>query len=82
MCTKHVFGGTEVAVCDAFVLKGFFLFGRLERMIRWKPFWLHITPTHETDGGVQLAVRRGVPQMILTVLCWFLHSESINAPVE
>ena len=30
-------------------------------MIRWKPIWLQITPTHEADGGVELAVRRGFP---------------------
>ena len=41
--------------------EGNFLFGRLERMIRWKPIWWQITPTHESDGGVELAVRRGFP---------------------
>ena len=71
MCTKHVLGGTEVAVCDAIILKGIFLFGRLEQMIRWKPIWMQITPRHEADGGVELTVRRGFPSMILAVLCWF-----------
>ena len=51
--------------------EGNFLFGRFERMTRLKPIWLQITPTHEADGGVELAVRRGFPQMILAVLCWF-----------
>ena len=71
VCTKHVVGGTEVAVCDEVVFERNFLFGRLERMIGWKPIWLQITPTHEADGGVELAVRRGFSFMILAVLCWF-----------
>ena len=70
MCVRSTFLEVRKLLCVTRSFEEMFVPGRLERMIRWKPIWLQITPTHEADGGVELAVRRGVHRMIFAVLRW------------